>query len=139
MDFESEPNPFKLPSDEEVFRLRETERKEKEELRQRRASQKVWEKSTGSSRMGMTMRVADDIPAANDGAVSKKSKQMRSLVAAATAAISNDRRREKENMTDFIAKKREMFLVQMSLDTKRDVRALRSAAARGVAGAFLGL
>ena len=30
------------------------------------------------------------------------------------------RRPEKENMTEFIAKKREMFLVQMSLDTKRD-------------------
>ena len=29
-------------------------------------------------------------------------------------------RREKEHMTDFIAKKREMFLVQMSLDTKRE-------------------
>ncbi len=38
----------------------------------------------------------------------------------ATAAISNDRRREKENMATFIAKKREMFLVQMSLDTKRE-------------------
>jgi hypothetical protein len=29
------------------------------------------------------------------------------------------RRREKENMSDFIAKKRDMFLIQMSLDTKR--------------------
>jgi hypothetical protein len=47
-------------------------------------------------------------------------KQTRGLVAAATAAISSDRRREKENMTDFISKKREMFLVQMSLDTKRE-------------------
>ena len=41
-------------------------------------------------------------------------------MAAATAAISKDRRREKEVMADFIAKKREMFLVQMSLDTKRE-------------------
>ena len=38
------------------------------------------------------------------------------LVAAAT----RDRRKEKENMAEFIAKKREMFLVQMSLDTKRE-------------------
>lgn len=30
------------------------------------------------------------------------------------------RRQEKENMTEFIAKKREMFLVQMALDTKRE-------------------
>lgn len=30
------------------------------------------------------------------------------------------RRQEKENTTEFVAKKREMFLVQMSLDTKRE-------------------
>jgi len=29
------------------------------------------------------------------------------------------RHREKENLTDFISKKRDMFLVQMSLDTKK--------------------
>ena len=34
--------------------------------------------------------------------------------------IPNDRQREKESMVEFIAKKREMFLVQMSLDTKRE-------------------
>lgn len=34
--------------------------------------------------------------------------------------ISNDRQQEKESMAEFIAKKREMFLVQMSLDTKRE-------------------
>ena len=37
---------------------------------------------------------------------------------------------EKENMTEFIAKKREMFLVQMSLDTKREeIRKLEEKAA----------
>lgn len=41
-------------------------------------------------------------------------------MAAATAAISGDRRREKENMSEYIAKKREMFLLQMSLETKRE-------------------
>jgi hypothetical protein len=30
------------------------------------------------------------------------------------------RRQEKENTSEFVAKKREMFLVQMSLDTKRE-------------------
>jgi len=46
--------------------------------------------------------------------VISQSKQTRGLVAAATAAISSDRRREKENMSDFISKKREMFLVQVN-------------------------
>ena len=35
-------------------------------------------------------------------------------------ALSKERRSEKESMSEFVAKKREMFLVQMALDTKRD-------------------
>lgn len=38
----------------------------------------------------------------------------------AATMITNDRQQEKESMAEFIAKKREMFLVQMSLDTKRE-------------------
>ena len=41
------------------------------------------------------------------------------MTAAALASGPASRRPEKENMTDFLAKKREIFLVQMSLDTKR--------------------
>lgn len=38
----------------------------------------------------------------------------------AAASVPNDmRRRDKENMAEFVAKKRDIFLVQMSLDTKR--------------------
>lgn len=43
----------------------------------------------------------------------------RDSTAAALAAPPTMQRLEKENMTEFIAKKREIFLVQMSLDTKR--------------------
>ena len=45
----------------------------------------------------------------------------RRLIAAAQPAAppSNRCPKEQENMNDFIAKKREIFLVQMSLDTKR--------------------
>merc|ERR1711871_1460597 len=51
------------------------------------------------------------------------------LVSAATASLNTERRREKENMAEFIAKKREMFLVQMSLDTKRaEIRKLEEQA-----------
>ena len=38
---------------------------------------------------------------------------------AASMLPMDHRRYEKESMADFIAKKREIFLVQMSLDTKR--------------------
>jgi len=99
--------------------MREEERRKKRETRHRLKSMKVWEKTTQSSRMGKTRQISDLLPPAEGGA-SAGARHTRGLVAAATAAISNDRRREKENMADFIAKKREMFLVQMSLDTKRE-------------------
>jgi len=113
-------NPFTLPTDEEIFRMRDEEHLRKQAERERLDALKVHQKSTASSRMGGTRRFKDDDEQLNDSIISKQAKHTRGLVAAATAAISNDRRREKENMTDFIAKKREMFLVQMSLDTKRE-------------------
>ncbi|DBA02924.1 TPA: hypothetical protein N0F65_005951 [Lagenidium giganteum] len=144
-----EQNPFTLPSDEEVFRIRETEKQRKDDEKQQNAELRIHEKSTMSSRIGNIRRFRSDEmvsnaqlmlalqrltergmccytcvacvqPAGLEGYSSSQSRRTRGLVAAATAAISNDRLREKENMTDFIAKKREMFLVQMSLDTKRE-------------------
>lgn len=114
------PNPFKPPDDEEVFKMREDERRSKAEQREKLRNMKVWEKTTQSSRMGRTRRIGDIEGPEDDTAASRQARHTRGLVAAATAAISQDRRREKENMAEFIAKKREMFLVQMSLDTKRE-------------------
>ena len=111
-------NPFALPSDEEVFRMRDEERHRKQAERERLAKLQVWEKTTASSTMGATKRLKD--PSADAALVGKQPKSTRGLIAAATAVTSGDRRREKENMADFISKKREMFLVQMSLDTKRE-------------------
>ncbi|KAF0749937.1 hypothetical protein AaE_006879 [Aphanomyces astaci] len=122
---ESNGNPFTLPSDEEVFRMRDDIKKKKEEERVRNANLKIHEKITHSSQRGNIRRFHFEESSQDLGTITQ-SKQTRGLVAAATAAISSDRRREKENMTDFISKKREMFLVQvrghasMSLDTKRE-------------------
>ncbi|ETW02448.1 hypothetical protein H310_05957 [Aphanomyces invadans] len=116
---ESNANPFTLPSDEEVFRMRDDIKKKKEEERVRNSKLKIHEKITNSSQRGNIRRFHFEESSQDLGTITQ-SKQTRGLVAAATAAISSDRRREKENMTDFISKKREMFLVQMSLDTKRE-------------------
>ncbi|EQC37291.1 hypothetical protein SDRG_05515 [Saprolegnia diclina VS20] len=118
-DSASSANPFTLPSDEEVFRMRDDIKRRKDEDRERNARLKIHEKLTNSSKRGNIRRFKFD-DSAPDMVNVAQSKQTRGLVAAATAAISSDRRREKENMADFIAKKREMFLVQMSLDTKRE-------------------
>jgi len=113
--FEEPENPFKLPSDDKIFRMREEEKKKKEEDRQTNRTLKVWQKNKSdmTSRSGRLMDLVGkthtttivDVLAANTAPQTQ-------LVA--------PRRPEKENMTEFIAKKREMFLVQMSLDTKRE-------------------
>mmetsp|Transcript_33784 Transcript_33784/g.56713 ORF Transcript_33784/g.56713 Transcript_33784/m.56713 type:complete len:611 (+) Transcript_33784:2-1834(+) len=131
-------NPFKMPTDEEVFALRDEERHRKNEERERVKSQRVWEKSTWASRMGTTRmtstRSEDDeltfdalgAPNVQDG--SRPKPKATSILPTGTA-FTAERRKEKENMADFIAKKREMFLVQMSLDTKRaEIRKLEERA-----------
>lgn len=45
-------NPFTLPSDEEVFRLRDTERLKKSQHREKQSSLKIWEKSTSTAQYG---------------------------------------------------------------------------------------
>mmetsp|Transcript_34526 Transcript_34526/g.32899 ORF Transcript_34526/g.32899 Transcript_34526/m.32899 type:complete len:564 (-) Transcript_34526:109-1800(-) len=112
--FGEDENPFRLPSDDKIFRMREEERKRKEETRSANMNLKVWEKNK-SEQFSRTQRLQDLV---GDLAVAK-----------ATDAVKMDdenikmtvpRRQEKETMPEFIAKKREMFLVQMSLDTKRE-------------------
>ena len=41
------------------------------------------------------------------------------VIGRAPRSVGRDSRREKENVQEFVAKKREMFLVQMSLDVKK--------------------
>ena len=107
------PNPFSMPTDEEVFTLRDEEQQRKLAERERVKSLHVWEKGhKTSSALAVDFRKMKLESSA--AAAAQQSKI--NLVAAAT----RDRRKEKENMAEFIAKKREMFLVQMSLDTKRE-------------------
>lgn len=107
------PNPFRMPTDEEVFALRDEEQHRKQLQREKVAGQHIWEKGVPAIAGG----VRDYSSHRSDQAQAQAILQTKvNLVAAAT----RDRRKEKENMADFIAKKREMFLVQMSLDTKRE-------------------
>ncbi|KAJ8598195.1 hypothetical protein CTAYLR_005519 [Chrysophaeum taylorii] len=123
-------NPFALPSDEEVFRMRDEEKKRRALEREAARKLPVWKKTVrgkpiaGSARLKTTTILdgggGGEEEEKNKKPVSKVVRQTRDLVAEARSAVANERRQEKENMADFIAKKREMFLVQMSLDTKRE-------------------
>ncbi len=105
-------NPFTLPSDEEVFRLRDEERRNRASRREANMKLKIWEKSsTGGPLGGRSLRMKEMTGESTKGGGKAK---------AAADTVVNERRQEKEIMTEFIAKKWEMVLVQMSLDSKRE-------------------
>lgn len=110
-------NPFKLPSDDKIFRMREEEKKRKEIEREASKSLKVWQKNKtdNMSRSGRLQELVGETRTLKLTDVSKGDG-----TDSAGKLTTAPRRQEKENMTEFIAKKREMFLVQMSLDTKRE-------------------
>lgn len=103
----AEPNPFVIP-DEDIFALREREKAEKAQQRELNMTTKIWDKTS-----------------TNPDAI--KISQIRETRAKARTTVLGKggdrplqpRRRESENMAEFIAKKREMFLIKMSLATKR--------------------
>jgi hypothetical protein len=103
---EEDPNPFILPH-EDVFLMREREKQVKLAEKARQATLKVWEKNGDH---GHRISKRDHIPRPRKGASALKQDRQ----------IFQGHRREKENMTEFISKKRDMFLTQMSLDTKRE-------------------
>eukprot|EP00744_Colponema_vietnamica_P003037 GILI01004701.1.p1 GENE.GILI01004701.1~~GILI01004701.1.p1 ORF type:complete len:523 (-),score=155.30 GILI01004701.1:36-1604(-) len=110
---EIDTNPFRLPSDEEVFLLREQEKRTKAEEKEKFQSQRIWEKGVDQTHIGRIRKLHEEIQPTE---LSKSTKK--NLLA--TSSVAREHHREKENLTDFISKKREMFLVQMSLDTKRE-------------------
>lgn len=120
-------NPFSVPQDNDVFMLRDKERQKKKQERVQQRSLKVHEKTTYTSRVNAktaAMRkigseseddfFEEEIKKEKDGVIAVKDDPQFTL------AITRDRHVEKENLADFISKKREMFLVQYSLGVKRD-------------------
>ncbi|CAK0829965.1 unnamed protein product [Prorocentrum cordatum] len=110
----ADENPFRVPPDDQIFVIREQERQRRAEEREARKAQHVWEKTTACSRVARNFRVdpgPDDVP---ELSISKGRGGSRMEV-----SVGRDSRREKENVQEFVAKKREMFLVQMSLDVKK--------------------
>jgi len=107
-----EDNPFRLPPDDQIFLIREQERQKRVEDRERVKQLRVWEKTTASSRVHRNRRVDDD-----DVVMTVQS--ARTARSARTEGVVRDARREKENVAEFVEKKRDMFLIQMSLDVKK--------------------
>eukprot|EP01006_Ploeotia_vitrea_P033676 TRINITY_DN65621_c10_g2_i3.p1 TRINITY_DN65621_c10_g2~~TRINITY_DN65621_c10_g2_i3.p1 ORF type:complete len:553 (+),score=326.43 TRINITY_DN65621_c10_g2_i3:863-2521(+) len=110
-------NPFKIPTDEDIFLLREREKQERVAKRERAKRLKVWEKDSHNVAASARNRTTFEYK--------KKGRSKRGGAAAGGAAAGggmfpSSTRRDRESMAEFIAKKRDMFLIQMSLDTKRE-------------------
>ena len=54
-------SPFKLPTDEEVFITRETERQKRKEAKEKAKNLKIWDKKTATSRMPLKRFKDQDI------------------------------------------------------------------------------
>lgn len=129
---DTESNPFKLPADDQIFHMREIEKKMKIENKKLNQQKKIWEKNKDMTMMSNTARMEELIANTNITTIKKLNWKDQSGGAGGgsighggnnnqnKASMIATRRQEKENMSEFIAKKREMFLVQMSLDTKRE-------------------
>ncbi|KAI8918642.1 hypothetical protein DFJ77DRAFT_456369 [Powellomyces hirtus] len=109
-------NPFHMPSDVEVFSMREEERRQKQETKEKMRHLHIYEKST-VKRKNFKQLLAeedDDIHFYNE----LRKRDSDKILTTRQARV--DRHFGKENLHDFIAKKREMFLVQYALGVKRE-------------------
>ncbi len=124
-------NAFVLPK-EDVFLLREREHKQRRDARDRALKQKIWLRSTAPPASSIAAAasvksrapppVAQSIPTATQ----LPSRRGRGMAAVGGGSSST----ATENMAEFIAKKRVMFLIQTSLDTKnQEIQKLEEKAA----------
>ncbi|CUG94218.1 unnamed protein product [Bodo saltans] len=106
-------NPFRMPTDEEVFILRDEEKRQNTMERERLKGQPVHEKTTQSARIGAARSQITDEDM-DDSRNQSQHQNLHSEVHLPTIDV-----REKDNMAVYIQKKREMGLARMSLATKR--------------------
>jgi uncharacterized phage infection (PIP) family protein YhgE len=107
-------NPFQLPGGGHIFRAKAEENHAKDHAKLLAQKQKIWKKGRidiQSSAQRFEEIISDETLLR----LSDVAKQEHE-----NATILMPRREEKGNTAEFVAMKREMFLVQMSLDTKRE-------------------
>lgn len=107
-------NPFRIPTDEEVFLMKDVEKKQKQLERVKLAKLPIHEKTTFTTRFAVK-RYRD----ASDGGFPEKYNSARLPLIHNTSAGHTSTGMYKENIADLLAKKRKMFLIQMSIDTKK--------------------
>lgn len=101
-------NPFRVPDDSEIFALHNAERQRKLQERRDNAAKPIHEKHTHTTKI-ITRKMANvHETAPTDTATSQVFVQ------------DHEMRKEKESIAQFLEKKRDMFKVQMLLETKKE-------------------
>ena len=115
-----ERNPFTLPSDEEVFKMRDEEKRRKLEFRETQSKLKVWQKKRGGGLPTGSERLKQLIGA--EAAAKPKTRKGSIKGEGSTNKVPDafESRGEPLCMAEFLAKKKEMFYTQLSLDVKRE-------------------
>jgi len=120
---EPEQNPFVMPSPSEVFSMRERERLKERQERAMDRTLKVHEKQTYRSRRNLHLSslrkqiLSPDVESLDSAMRREANLQDDTQFLLGTT---KDRRLEKEDIKDYVERKKEMFLVQYSLGVKRD-------------------
>lgn len=116
---EEEENPFRIPTDEEVFIMRDKEKRLRQTHKQLLAKLPVHKKGTWSTRLTVK-RYRDPTKKGSTTGVRSGKHTLPPLGGQSKSGnIDPMPTAKKENMTKFIEKKRKMFLLQMALDTKK--------------------
>jgi len=107
-------NPFYVPADEEIFKLKNKEKEVKEQERKRVQGLKIWQKGVNHQSEGKLRRIRE---LTNDDYSEDDDKM--NIVDAAKSALKN-RVKMKEPLLNFLNKKKEMFLFQMSINERKE-------------------
>ncbi|XP_074861364.1 cilia- and flagella-associated protein 100 [Carettochelys insculpta] len=125
-EFQMRKNPFKIPSDIDVFLLRDKERERAKAEREQKKALKVHEKMTYSTLMNAKQSVFkkefQKEEEAEDRDLAAEAKHLKAFQDSISWKISvtKDQQVEKETLHEYIDKKRQMFLLQYAVAVKRE-------------------
>ena len=128
--------PFKLPTDEEVFITRETEKQKRKEAKEKAKNLKIWDKKTATSRLPLKRFKDSDIPAQSTDEIQynfgpKKRECISTAMHIAKSRVQFPKEKGAQNATEFVDQKKEMFLVELAYKTiKNEIDELRHKAKR---------
>ncbi|XP_062977458.1 cilia- and flagella-associated protein 100 [Elgaria multicarinata webbii] len=121
-----ERNPFKIPSDIDIFLLRDKQREKAKLERERRKTLKVHEKMTCSTlqsakQSGFKKEIQME-EEAEDKELAAEAERLKALRESISwkIAITKDQVVERETIHDYINQKRQMFLLQYAVTVKKD-------------------